>query len=463
MLKLDPDILRAYDIRGVVGQNLDTRIAFAVGRAFATIAFNRLGRAPQFCSAYDGRISSPDLEEAMVAGMCQSGAEVLRLGLGPTPMLYFAVTTLNRDGGVMVTGSHNPPEYNGFKLMFGCLPFWDEDILELGDLVNSESFVSKPGSCRRSSKERGYVNRLVQEYDSDRGLSVVWDPGNGSAGRVLRNLTEILPGHHQILNEEIDGRFPSHHPDPTVATNLAQLIDEVKIWNADLGIAFDGDGDRIGVVDHRGKIVWGDQLLTIYAQDLLRELPGASIIADVKSSTVFFEEVKKWGGNPIMWRTGHSPIKKKMAESGALLAGEMSGHIFFGDRYYGFDDALYAAVRLLRLLAKTDLSLADLCDGLPKTVFTPEIRFACEEKAKFKIVEKVRKAVESRSGVQVNDIDGVRVTTEDGWWLLRASNTQPVLVARCESWNDEGLQRLKSELYEVLTEQGIKPPILKVF
>ena len=455
MLKLDSHILRAYDIRGVVGQSLTVDVAFAVGRAFATIARERLGRQPMFCSAYDGRVSSPHLEQALVNGMVASGADVLRLGLGPTPMLYFGVNVEQRDGGIMVTGSHNPPEYNGFKLMLGQLPFWDEDIEVLGKLAQSDSFCSVQGEWQKISIEKKYVDRLRLEYDFDVPYSVVWDCGNGASGSVVRALTHKLPGRHVVLNEIIDGTFPSHHPDPTVPANLEQLIEVVKSEEADLGVAFDGDGDRIGVVDHQGTIIWGDQLLTLFAQDLLKDSPGESIIADVKSSSVFFDEVKRCGGTPIMWRTGHSPIKKKMADVSAPLAGEMSGHIFFADRYYGYDDALYAAVRLLGILAKSCTSLFNLCETLPKTISTPEIRFPCDDSEKFRLVNKVRKSAYAIPGADINELDGVRVTTTDGWWLLRASNTQPVLVVRFESWSDDGMMRLKDTLGKLLAETGI--------
>lgn len=456
LLKLNPDILRAYDIRGVVGKSLSVDIAFALGRAFATIAGEQLGRQPMLCSAYDGRVSSPQLEQAFVNGMVASGADVVRLGLGPTPMLYFGVNVEKRDGGVMVTGSHNPPEYNGFKLMLGKLPFWDEDIQVLGRLARSGSFLSVEGEWHEMSIEKKYVDRLCLEYDSDVPYSVVWDCGNGAAGRVVRSLTDRLPGRHVVLNENIDGTFPSHHPDPTIAENLEQLIETVESKEADLGVAFDGDGDRIGVVDHQGTIVWGDQLLTLYARDLLQDSPGESIIADVKSSNVFFDEVKKYGGIPVMWRTGHSPIKKKMAEVSAPLAGEMSGHIFFADRYYGYDDALYAAVRLLGILAKSHASLSSLRESLPKTISTPEIRFSCNDSDKFELVNKVLNSAHEIPGADVNELDGVRVTTSDGWWLLRASNTQPVLVVRFEAWSDDGMARLKDTLHRLLARNGIE-------
>ncbi len=461
MLKLDSEILRAYDIRGVVGKSLSVDVAFAVGRAFTTIAGERLGAQPKFCTAYDGRVSSPQLEQALVDGMVASGADVLRLGLGPTPMLYFGVNVQERDGGVMVTGSHNPPEYNGFKLVFGQLPFWDDDIQKLGKLAQLGSFSSAQGAWREVSIESEYVDRLCLEYKSDVPYSVVWDSGNGATGRIVRLLTDRLPGRHVVLNESINGTFPSHHPDPTVPENLEQLIGEVKSSGADLGVAFDGDGDRIGVVDHQGTILWGDQLLTLYARDLLQASPGESIIADVKSSNVFFDEVKRCGGEPIMWRTGHSPIKKKMAELSAPLAGEMSGHIFFADRYYGYDDAVYAAVRLLGILAKSGKSLFNLRETLPKTVSTPEIRFPCAESQKFRVVNEVRNRAHDIPDADVNELDGVRVTTTDGWWLLRASNTQPVLVARFEAWSDDGMIRLKDTLGNLIAKMGLDDSLVR--
>ncbi|MBT05765.1 MAG: phosphomannomutase [Rhodospirillaceae bacterium] len=461
MLKLDSEILRAYDIRGVVGKSLSVDVAFAVGRAFTTIAGEHLGAQPKFCTAYDGRVSSPQLEQALVDGMVASGADVLRLGLGPTPMLYFGVNVQERDGGVMVTGSHNPPEYNGFKLVFGQLPFWDDDIQKLGKLAQLGSFSSAQGAWREVSIESEYVDRLCLEYKSDVPYSVVWDSGNGATGRIVRLLTDRLPGRHVVLNESINGTFPSHHPDPTVPENLEQLIGEVKSSGADLGVAFDGDGDRIGVVDHQGTILWGDQLLTLYARDLLQASPGESIIADVKSSNVFFDEVKRCGGEPIMWRTGHSPIKKKMAELSAPLAGEMSGHIFFADRYYGYDDAVYAAVRLLGILAKSGKSLFNLRETLPKTVSTPEIRFPCAESQKFRVVNEVRNRAHDIRDADVNELDGVRVTTTDGWWLLRASNTQPVLVARFEAWSDDGMIRLKDTLGNLIAKMGLDDSLVR--
>ena len=453
----DPTILREYDIRGIFKENLDTNDAYATGRAFGTIVAQKGGKTASV--GYDGRLSSVALEDSLVEGLKDCGLEVFRIGLGPTPMLYFAVTALGRDGGVMVTGSHNPPEFNGFKLTLCGLPFWDQDIQSLGRAIADGNLAQGHGSAEEVSVERDYVARVAAEYRSKVPLSVAWDAGNGAAGEVISSLVKLLPGEHIVLNSEIDGTFPSHHPDPTVAENLDQLISAVREHSCDLGVGFDGDGDRIGVVDNKGKIVWGDQLLTLYAIDLLKEMPGATIIADVKSSLVFFDQVTAHGGNPVMWCTGHSPIKSKMTELKAPLAGEMSGHIFFADRYYGYDDAIYAAVRLLDLLARSGCSLATLHDQLPTTFHRPELRFPCDDALKFKAVDLVRESLEGLQGVDVNSIDGVRVSTPDGWWLLRASNTQPALVVRCESKNEDGLVRLKAMLNEQLGCCGIEAPV----
>jgi phosphomannomutase len=300
-----------------------------------------------------------------------------------------------------------------------------------------------------------YVDRLAEEYRAERALTVAWDSGNGAAGEIMARLAEKLPGRHVLLNEAIDGTFPSHHPDPTVPANLQQLIDTVKAEGCDLGLAFDGDGDRLGVVDGQGRILWGDQILCLLAEDVLRERPGAPIIADVKASQVLFDHIAAKGGKPIMWKTGHSPIKNKMRETKAPLAGEMSGHIFFADRYYGFDDALYAAVRLLDIVARADTDLAGLRDRLPTRVNTPEIRMDCDEARKFDVVREVSERL-AADGATVNDVDGVRVNTDDGWWLLRASNTQPVLVARCEAKDEAGLERLKTAVRNQLAKSGVE-------
>jgi phosphomannomutase len=361
------------------------------------------------------------------------------------------------DAGIHVTGSHNPPTHNGFKMMLGKKSFFGPQILHIGELARDGAWRSGQGSVTDWSVFDAYVNRLRQGFDGKRPLTVVWDAGNGATGEALVALTRTLPGRHILLNEVIDGNFPAHHPDPTEPHNLVQLQETVAAEKADLGIAFDGDGDRIGVVDSQGRILWGDQLMVILAKDVLRERPGATIIADVKASQVFFDQIAAMGGQPLMWKTGHSLVKTKMAELSAPLAGEMSGHIFYADKWYGFDDALYAAVRLLGILGRSSESIDEMRDRLPNVINTPELRFPCDDASKFGVIDSVKQRL-AASGARVSDVDGVRVTTEDGWWLLRASNTQAVLVARAEATSEAGLARLKSILAEQLVASGMEPP-----
>ena len=453
----DPTVLREYDIRGIVGKTLHPADAFAIGRGFGSIVARAGGH--RVAVGYDGRLSSPDLEPHLVAGLRASGMNVVCVGRGPTPMLYFAATVLETDGAVMVTGSHNPPDYNGFKMMLGRKPFFGAQILEIGSICASGDVVPAAAGGEESIDIAArYVDRLIQDWDGgDRQLKVVWDNGNGAAGDVLPMLTRLLPGQHTILNGPIDGRFPAHHPDPTVAKNLVQLIEAVRVQKADIGIAFDGDADRIGVVDDEGEILWGDQLLVLMGRDVLRVHPGATIIADVKASQVLFDEIAKAGGRPLMYKTGHSLIKAKMAAVGSPLAGEMSGHIFFNDKWYGFDDALYAAVRMLGIVARLPRRLSDARRALPRVINTPELRFDCADTRKFAVIGEVAARL-AAAGASMSDVDGVRVQTADGWWLLRASNTQAVLVARCEASSPEGLERLKAALVAQLEQSGIAAP-----
>jgi phosphomannomutase len=453
----DPTTLREYDIRGIVGRTLSEDDAFAIGRCFGTIVTRHGGRS--ITVGYDGRLSSPSLEQAVTHGLMASGMDVTRIGRGPTPMLYYAATTMKSDGAVMVTGSHNPPDYNGFKMMLSGRPFFGTQIQDLGHMAARGDVVPETqGTERQIDVSADYVARLLSDWDGgDRMLKVVWDNGNGAAGEVLTKLVAGLPGEHIVLNAAIDGTFPAHHPDPTVPRNLEQLIAEVAKQRADIGIAFDGDADRIGLIDDKGRILFGDQLLVILARDVLHERPGAMIIADVKASQVLFDEIGRAGGSPLMWRTGHSLIKAKMAETGSPLAGEMSGHIFFADRWYGFDDALYAAVRILGVLARLDQKLSDIRDALPQVVNTPEVRFDCDDTRKFAVIEEVASRLRE-AGAKVAETDGVRVQTNDGWWLLRASNTQAVLVARAEATTEAGLERLKQELVHQLELSGLSAP-----
>ncbi|SFF74340.1 phosphomannomutase [Novosphingobium sp. CF614] len=456
--RFDPTILREYDIRGVVGETLGTRDAHAIGRSFATVLRRAGGR--KVAVGRDGRLSSPMLEQALVEGLAASGADVVRIGLGPTPMLYFAEATgQDVDGGIQVTGSHNPPDHNGFKMVLRGRPFFGKDIARLGTMAAAGDWERGGGHCCHRAVLEGYVDRLLQGLagvDPDRlaGLRIGWDAGNGAAGPAVELLTAKLPGEHHLLFTEVDGRFPNHHPDPTIEANLADLRALVLREKLDFGVAFDGDADRIGAIDGTGRVIWGDQLLSIFAEDLLRRIPNATVIADVKASRALFDAVAGLGGRPLMWKSGHSLIKSRMRETGAPLGGEMSGHVFFADDYFGFDDGLYAAVRLMAATVRLGKSLTELRAAIPEMVNTPELRFQVEEARKFAAIEEVRARL-AASGAQVVDIDGVRVTTQDGWWLLRASNTQEVLTARAESETREGLERLIGQIDEQLALSGL--------
>ncbi|UMM63364.1 phosphoglucomutase/phosphomannomutase PgmG [Aristophania vespae] len=454
--EFEPTNLREYDIRGIVGKTLHLEDAYAIGRTFGSIIIRNGGKT--LIVGYDGRVSSPSLEEALVKGASASGVEVRRVGRGPTPMLYFAAVTGHADGAIMVTGSHNPPDHNGFKMMLKGKPFFGEQIRELGRLAAQGDVVAQAeGKIESYDPSEAYIERLLKDYDGKRPLKVVWDNGNSAAGEVLQRLVKKLPGEHIVLYPEIDGHFPNHHPDPTVEANLQDLIAEVRKQKADVGIAFDGDADRVGVVDNEGNILWGDQILVLLAREVLQHHPGATIIADVKASQVLFDEIAKAGGKPLMWRTGHSLIKSKMAETKSPLAGEMSGHIFFADKWYGFDDAIYGAIRIISVVSKLEGTLSQMREGLPKMVSTPELRFPCDDNRKFDVIKEVAARLKTE-GAEVSEIDGVRVSTSDGWWLLRASNTQAVLVARAEAFSEKGLEQLKNALVKQLEASGLKAP-----
>ena len=456
----NPTIIREYDIRGIVGNTLHFEDARALGKAFGTMVMRAGGSS--IMVGYDGRTHSPDFESALVDGLLSTGINVTRIGLGPTPMLYFATFEADASAGIMVTGSHNPSDQNGFKMLLaknlkGGGPVYGEAIKKLAEMARTDDFVTGQGKAVTRDVRELYIQRLLKDYASAKPLKIVWDCGNGAAGEIVTRLTKLLPGEHTLLFADIDGHFPNHHPDPTVPENLRDLQAAVAKQKADFGIAFDGDADRIGAVDGQGRIVAGDQLLAIYASEVLKTHPKAAIIADVKASQSLFDKVAEMGGTPIMWKTGHSLIKAKMAETKSPLAGEMSGHVFFADKYYGFDDAIYAAIRLLSIVGSAGKSLDAWRDSLPATVNTPELRFPVEESRKFAVVDEV-KARLYKAGARVNDTDGVRVLTEDGWWLLRASNTQAVLVARAEAADEAGLERLKKILAGQLQESGIALP-----
>ncbi|MGF1560864.1 MAG: phosphoglucomutase/phosphomannomutase PgmG [Geminicoccaceae bacterium] len=448
-------ILREYDVRGIVGETLHTSDARALGQAFGTIVKNKGGS--KVAVGYDGRLSSPDMEAAVVEGLVAAGMAVARIGCGPTPMLYFAVHHLNADGGIQITGSHNPPSHNGFKMMIGTKPFFGAQIQELGKIAADGAFAEGQGRAADAPVFDDYIARLARDYHGERAITAVWDAGNGAPGPAMKALTEKLPGTHHLLFEDIDGTFPNHHPDPTVPENLEALIAKVAETGAEVGIGFDGDGDRIGLVDGQGRILYGDQMLQILASDVLERHPGATIVADVKASQALFEKIAELGGEPLMWKTGHSLIKNVMAERQSPLAGEMSGHIFYKDGFYGHDDALYVAVRLLDILGRSDKTLAQWRDDMAEMINTPELRFECPDERKFTIIQAIKDDLADQ-GAEVNDIDGVRVNTEDGWWLVRASNTQAVLVARAEAKTADGLERLKEQIRAALRKQGVEPP-----
>ena len=450
----DRTILREYDIRGIVGKTLTREDAWALGRSFGTLAADEGARS--IAVGRDGRTHSPDLEQALVDGLMECGLRVVRIGVGPSPMLYFAAATLDVQGGVQVTGSHNPPEYNGFKMLLNGRSVFGEEIQELGRRSAAGAWSDGDGSSEGADILDAYVGRLTQDFRG-RGYRIGWDPGNGAGGPAVEKLVQALPGEHFVIHSSIDGTFPAHHPDPTVEANLADLKALVREKNLDMGFAFDGDADRIGAMDSTGRVIWGDQLMMLLAAPVLRELPGSTIIADVKASQTLFDRIAELGGQPLMWKTGHSLIKSKMKETAAPIAGEMSGHIFFKHRWYGFDDALYAAIRLIEAVSQSGQSLTELMDAMPKTTATPELRFQVDEVRKFAIVDEVRERL-SGDGAAVDATDGVRVKTDDGWWLLRASNTQDVLVARAEAKDEAGLARLKALLGDELKQSGIAPP-----
>jgi len=446
-----PTMLREYDIRGVVGDTLSATDAYAIGRSFATLIARAGGR--RIAVGYDGRLSSPMLADALIEGINAAGVDALNVGLGPTPMLYYAASTEEVDGGIQITGSHNPPDYNGFKMVFQGRPFYGTDIAGIGAMAAAGDWESGEGSSESIDIVDAYVDRLVEGFTGG-AYRIGWDAGNGAAGTVIEKLTARLPGEHFLLYTDIDGHFPNHHPDPTEEKNLADLRGLVAERNLDFGVAFDGDGDRIGAIDGEGRVIWGDQLLQIYAAAVLADRPGATVIADVKASQALFDRVAELGGQPLMWKTGHSLIKAKMKETGSPLAGEMSGHIFFADRYYGYDDAPYAAVRLIEAATKLGASVTDLRGAMAPMVNTPELRFQVDEVRKFAIVDEVLARL-SEAGARVDRTDGARVLTDDGWWLLRASNTQDVLVARAEAKDEAALARLMAAIDEQLALSGV--------
>jgi phosphomannomutase len=455
--KFNPSILRAYDIRGAYNENLNDEDAYHLARSFATFLSQR-NIAGKVVAAWDGRLSSPSLYESLEKGFVESGIDVVVIGLMPTPALYYASYTTDCAGGIMITGSHNPGHHNGFKMVLQKRSFFGDEIQELGRIAEVGEYVNGAGTISEKDISNEYLNSLISKAISPNGkrLKIAWDPGNGATGKVVEELSKRIDAEHFLINTKIDGTFPAHHPDPTLPENMEQLITLVKKEGCDLGVAFDGDGDRVGAVDNEGRIIYGDQLLLIFAEDLLKRVKGAKIIADVKTSDLVFKRIKDLGGEPIMWKTGHSLIKSKMKEEGALLAGEMSGHTFFAEDYYGFDDALYGACKLINILAHGQEKLSQMVDRMPSAVSTPELRLDVEEERKFAIVEEL-KEVARKAGDELNDIDGVRVKVDKGWWLIRASNTQSCLVMRVEGNTQEDMQAILDHVKGYFRKIGFMP------
>jgi len=438
-MEVNPRIFREYDIRGVVDRDLTPDIVERLGQGFGTYMANQghfklvVGR--------DGRLSSKALSEALIQGLISTGCHVVDIGICPTPVYYFSLFHLNKDGGMVVTGSHNPPEFNGFKVSVGKTTIFGEEIQNLRRLIESGQFAVGKGDLSEIEMIRPYQEYIQENIRLNKKIRVVIDAGNGTAGAVAGPLLRDLGCEVEELYCEIDGRFPNHFPDPTIPGNLRDLIDRVKKIRADVGIAYDGDADRIGVVDDKGDIIWGDQLMVLFAREILKDKKGATFVAEVKCSQNLFADIEQHGGRAIMWRTGHSLIKEKMREERAVLGGEMSGHIFFADRYFGYDDAIYASCRLIELLSKTDQKLSQLLSDVPKAFITPEIRMDCPDEIKFGVVEKVKE--ELRKEYPIIDVDGVRVKFGDGWGLVRASNTQPALVLRFEALSEKRLEEIR--------------------
>jgi phosphomannomutase/phosphoglucomutase len=438
-MQINPQIYREYDIRGVVDKDLTPAIVKRLGQGFGTymIQHNKLN----LVVGRDGRLSSKSFAEALIEGLLSTGCHVTDIGLCPTPAYYFSIFHLDKDGGMMVTGSHNPPEFNGFKVSVGKSTIFGEEIQSLGKLIEKGEFSSGKGSLGKEEIIRPYQDYIKKNISLEKSLKVVIDAGNGTAGGVAGPLLKDLGCELEELYCEVDGRFPNHFPDPTIPDNLKDLIDRVMKTRADVGIGYDGDADRIGVVDDQGNIIWGDQLMILFSREILKDRKGATFVAEVKCSQNLFNDIERHGGKAIMWRTGHSLIEEKMREEKAALGGEMSGHIFFADRYLGYDDAIYASCRLVELLSKTEKKLSQLLSDVPKTFITPEIRVDCPDEIKFRVVEIVREAL--RRDYPVIDVDGARVKFEDGWGLVRASNTQPVLVLRFEALTQDRLGEIR--------------------
>ena len=451
---ISPIIFREYDIRGVYNEQFDDEFAYHLGKAFCSFVAKKTGlKKFRLSLGYDARLSSISLIENLRKAFVESGAEVYMLGLVTSPISYYSTFQLDLDGAIMVTGSHNPSEYNGFKISFGKTTIFGDDIQTLHKIIQAKDYVSGSGKSQDYDIFPEYLARYKKEFGQLKPIKVILDCGNGAGGCIVRKLFNTVGLDPEILFEKPDGTFPNHHPDPTVEKNLKHLQEKVLSEKAIVGIGFDGDADRIGIVDHTGKMIYGDELMTIYARAILKERVGEKIVGDVKCSDRMYADVKKNGGIPVLWKTGHSLIKEKVKIDKAPFGGEMSGHIFFADRNYGYDDAPYAALRLCEILSKTGKTIPELLEGLPPAFNTPEIRIDTTEEKKVTIVEKVKEAFSKPSDdYKVNLIDGIRISFNDGWALARSSNTQPVLVVRFESSTEAGLQRIQDSVMSVVNK-----------
>jgi phosphomannomutase/phosphoglucomutase len=454
MARVSHSIFREYDVRGVVGDDLTPEVATLVGQAYGTQLRAKLGvEDPMVALGYDNRLSSEELAANFAEGLRSAGTRVTNIGLVPTPALYFAVHHLRCDAGIQVTGSHNPPDYNGFKMLTAQGPFYGRSIQKLRERIESQTFAAGQGSIEERAVLDDYIADVAGRFNLERPVKVVVDCGNGTGSLAAVQLLERIGAEVESLYCTSDGTFPNHHPDPTVDEYIADLIQRVRETDAELGVAFDGDADRIGAVDEKGNIVRGDYLLLIYALDALRRNKGEQVIFDVKCSQVLADAIAGAGGRPIMWKTGHSLIKEKMRETGARIAGEMSGHMFFADDYYGYDDALYSACRLVDIVSRSGAPLSGCLEGVPQLASTPEIRVECGDDVKFGIVAE---AVEHfKRHYEVNDVDGARIRFEDGWALIRASNTQPILVLRFEASDGVRLEAIRDEVSDWLRARGL--------
>jgi len=451
----DKSIIREYDIRGIYDETLTEKDALVFGHVFS----KRLNKNKNVNICYDGRKSSLPLKNSLIKGLIEGGVNVCEIGLGPTPMLYHSCYYNKAEAGIMITGSHNPSNYNGFKVVKDNQPFYGDDLKKISIDALSYSLPRQKGIKQTIETKLDYIKELVLSLKQKRELKIGWDAGNGSAGEIMSEISKKINGKKILLFEKIDGNFPNHHPDPSNPKNLKDLIRVVKEEKLDIGIAFDGDGDRIGVIDNEGKIIPGDMLLLLFAKEILKEKRNAKIIGDVKCSQILFDHINSLGGKSIMSKTGHSLIKECMKKESADLAGEMSGHIFFADSYYGFDDAIYAALRLINLLSSSKKKLSEMINEFPKLYNTPEIRIECKESEKFKIIDEITKNQKKKKYI---NIDGIRVSTENGWWLIRASNTEAALVLRCEANSEKALNKLKKVLKKELEkiDSGIANQIL---